>query len=80
MTKKGSEDLTELTRRYAPEVLRTLATIALESGRGASRRRAIASLVARGFLTTNRPGNDDLARIVAMSDEEVDAVFRRSSR
>ena len=65
-------------RDQGPEVIRTLAEIA-RSANKANRKKVITELVARRFLTTSSPSDDDLDRIEKMTDDEINAVLQGAS-
>ena len=72
------EEEIALARKYGPRAIRGLAETARETEGASERHEAIVELVGRGFLPTLTPDDDELARIEAMSDEEIDAVLWRA--
>ena len=67
-------------REHGPMAVRTLAEIAHATENAPVRKRAIAELVARRFLTTSNQTDDDLQGIENMTDGQIDAVLRGASR
>ena len=65
---------------HSPMSVRTLAELARVSNNAPVRKRAIAELVARRFLTTSNQTDDDLQGIENMTDGQIDAVLRGASR
>lgn len=66
-------------RKHGPMVARTMAELARVADSAPVRKRTIAELVARRFLTTSSPSDDDLERIEKMTDDEINAVLRGAS-
>ena len=82
---RGSKSMDEKdfilgAREHGPMAVRTLAEIAHATDNAPVRKRAIAELVARRFLTATNPTDADLERIENMTDDEISAVFRAASR
>ncbi len=64
---------------YAPDAVRRLAELAREADDASVMKEAISLLVARRFLSTHQPTDDDLWRIENMTDDEIKDTFRRAS-
>ncbi len=73
------EDLIKQCRQYAPDAVRRLAELAREADDASVRKEAISVLVARRFLFTHQPTDDDLWRIENMTDDVFKETFRRAS-
>ncbi len=72
-------DAIMLARRYVPDAVRGLVKLAREADDTSVRKEAISQLVARHFLFTHQPTDDDLWRIENMTDDEIKDTFRRAS-
>ena len=77
-TDMKEEDVIMQCRQHAPDAVRTLAELAREADDASVRKEAISQLVARRFLFTHQPTDDDLWRIENMTDEEIKDTFRRA--
>ena len=73
------EDEIMLFRQHAPEAVRLTVELAREADDASVRKEAISLLVARRFLFTYQPTDDDLWRIENMTDDEIKDTFRRAS-
>ena len=78
-TDMKEEDEIMQCRQHAPEAVRVLVELARETDDASVRKEAISQLVARRFLFTHQPTDDDLWRIENMTDEEIKDTFRRAS-
>ncbi len=72
------EDEIMLFRQHAPEAVRALVELARDADDASARKEAISLLVARRFLFTHLPTDDDLWRIENMTDDEIQDTFRRA--
>ena len=68
-----------LATLYAPDAVRRLAELAREADDASVMKEAISLLVARRFLSTHQPTDDDLRHIENMTDDEIKDTFRRTS-
>ena len=73
------EDEIKLAREHTPLAVRTLAEIARTTDDASAKNQAVSQLVARHFLSTSQPTDDDLERIENMTDDEIKDTFRRAS-
>ncbi len=73
------EDEIMLFRQYDPEAVRLTVELAREADDASVRKEAISQLVARRFLFTHKPTDDDLWRVENMTDDEIMDTFRRAS-
>ncbi len=73
------EDEIMLFRQHAPEAVRLTVELARDADDASVRKKAISLLVARRFLSTHQPTDDDLWRIEYMTDDEIQDTFRRAS-
>ncbi len=73
------EDEIMLAREYAPLAIRLLAQLAREADNPSAKNQAVSPLVARRFLPTSQPTDDDLWRIENMTDDEIMDALRRAS-
>ena len=67
-----------LARQHAPKAVRVMAEIAQQQEDVSAARDAVNSLVARGFLKSNKPTDEELHRIQQLTDAEINEVFARS--
>jgi hypothetical protein len=74
----SERDEIALARQTAPDAVRALAQIARDFSDTSARNAAISGLVARRFLATHHPSDDDLQRIENMTDAEIGDVLNRS--
>ncbi len=68
-----------LIRQHTPELVRLTVELARDADDASVRKEAISQLVARRFLFTHQPTDDDLWRIENMTDDEIQDTFRRAS-
>ncbi len=73
------EDEIMLIRQHTPEFVRLTVELARDADDASVRKEAISLLVARRFLSTHQPTDDDLWRIENMTDDEIMDTFRRAS-
>ncbi len=73
------EDEIMLIRQHTPELVRLTVELARDADDASVRKEAISQLVARRFLFTHQPTDDDLWRIENMTDDEIKDTFRRAS-
>ena len=73
------EDEIMLIRQHTPELVRLTVELARDADDASARKEAISLLVARRFLFTHQPTDDDLWRIENMTDDEIKDTFRRAS-
>ncbi len=73
------EDEIMLIRQHTPELVRLTVELARDADDASARKEAISLLVARRFLFTHMPTDDDLWRIENMTDDEIQDTFRRAS-
>ena len=74
----NEEDEIEQASQLSPLAIRLVVEVARDSKDESERRDAIAMLVARGFLVTDTPDDGDLARIMAMTAQEIIAILKHS--
>ena len=78
-SERDRDDEIMLARLHAPDAVRGLVKLAREADDASVRKEAISQLVARRFLSTHQPTDDDLWRIENMTDDEIKDTFRRAS-